>query len=50
MEVSGAVEIFSRSLSTYKVRYTSYFGDGDSKGFGAVQERNPYGETPIEKL
>jgi hypothetical protein len=50
MEVQGATEIFRRSLPTYNVRYTKYLGDGDSKGFDAVQEMKPYGETPVEKL
>lgn len=51
MEVQGAVEIFSRSKKTYDVRYTQYLGDGDSKGFTAVQEMKPYGpDCIISKL
>ena len=31
MEVSGVQRIFSRSIETNKLRYTEYYGDGDSK-------------------
>lgn len=51
MEVQGAVEIFSRSKSVYDVRYTQYLGDGDTKGFIAVQDMKPYGpDCEISKL
>lgn len=51
MEVQGAVEIFSRSENAYNVRYTQYLGDGDSKGFSAVQEMQPYGpDCVLQKL
>lgn len=51
MEVQGALDIFRNSLTTYNVRYTKYLGDGDSKGYQAVQELKPYGEiVSIDKL
>lgn len=51
MEVQGAVEILSRSENAYNVRYTQYLGDGDSKGFSAVQEIQPYGpDCVLQKL
>lgn len=51
MEVEGAKEIFSRSLQTYNVCYTRYLGDGDSKGFAAIEEMSPYGnDCEIKKL
>lgn len=50
MEVQGAKEIFIRSKRAYNVRYTQ-LGDGDSKGFCAVQEVKPYGpDCEITKL
>lgn len=49
--MQGAVEIFSRSENPYKVRFTQYLGDGDSKGFSAVQEMQPYGpDCVLQKL
>lgn len=51
MEVCGAVEVFSRSQQMYGVRYLEYLGDGDSKGFTAVNEKKIYGEqVEISKL
>lgn len=41
-EVQGAAEIFSRSVNAYNVRYVQYLGDGDSKGFIAHQDMQPY--------
>ena len=38
METAGVIEMFSRSLDLYNIRYTTYFGDGDSNIFGKVQE------------
>lgn len=49
MEVEGAKQIFQRSLSK-NVRYTKYLGDGDSKGFSAVESLDLYDGTPITKL
>lgn len=38
-------------MTAYNVRYTQYLGDGDSKGFIAVQELEPYGpDHKISKL
>ena len=37
MEVAGAVRIFNRSIEERGVRYTSYYGDGDSKAFITVK-------------
>lgn len=51
MEVSGAIEVFSRSERDFGVRYLEYLGDGDSKGFAAVNEKKIYGEDiEISKL
>ena len=37
MVLSGAWQIFERSLATYNVRYIEYLGDGDSKGFVSTE-------------
>lgn len=51
MEVNGAEAIFQRSKEKYNVRYDHYLGDGDSKGFLKVVEKNPYGdELTVQKL
>uniref|UniRef100_A0A1B6FLX7 Mutator-like transposase domain-containing protein n=1 Tax=Cuerna arida TaxID=1464854 RepID=A0A1B6FLX7_9HEMI len=51
MEVSGAVEVFSRSQELYGVRYLVYLGDGDSKAFAAVNEKIIYGNgVEVSKL
>ncbi|XP_069694387.1 uncharacterized protein [Periplaneta americana] len=51
MEAAGVVEIFSRSVDRYGVKYTNYLGDGDSKGFQKVKESNVYGkDIEITKL
>ena len=41
MEVSGVQRIFSRSIETNKLRYTEYYGDGDSKSFKEVENVYP---------
>lgn len=46
MEVLGAVEIYERSLER-GVQYGKYLGDGDSRAFKAVKDKNFY---PVEKL
>lgn len=37
MEAAAAVEIFSRSIETRKLKYTTFVGDGDSSCFGRVK-------------
>ena len=34
MEKEGAKEIFLRSIDKYKLKYTTFVGDGDSGCFG----------------
>ena len=48
MEASGVVTCFNRSVKRYGLRYTEYLGDGDSKGYKAVCEADPY-NVPIKK-
>ena len=52
MEKSTAIEMFLRSLDNYKLRYTTFIGDGDSSSFREVKEvlYEKYGdEYPIVK-
>ena len=49
MEASGVVTCFNRSVERYGLRYTEYLGDGDSKGYKAVCEADPY-NVPIKNL
>ena len=48
MEKVGAEKIFKQSLTKHSLYYTSFYGDGDSKGFPALE--NAFGlEKPIKK-
>ena len=38
MEVIGAKTMFQRSIEKNRLRYTEYFGDGDSKGDAEVKD------------
>ncbi|GFV66346.1 hypothetical protein TNCV_2784021, partial [Trichonephila clavipes] len=38
METVGAYRIFERSEANRSLRYTSYYGDGDSKAFNNVKD------------
>ena len=37
MEREGALRLFKRSVNSNKLRYTEYYGDGDSKSHGVVE-------------
>ena len=50
MEVAGVVHMFQRSVSTKKLRYTTYLGDGDSKAFDTVSTSNVYPGHDICKV
>ena len=47
MEVVGVERIFSRSIETFKLCYTDYYADGDSKSFVSVQ--NIYAPKVVSK-
>ena len=49
MEVKAILECFASSVQKYKLRYTEYFGDGDSKSYKQICETDPYG-IPMCKL
>ncbi|GFT42663.1 uncharacterized protein TNCV_1678961 [Trichonephila clavipes] len=38
METVGVYRIFERSEANRSLRYTSYYGDGDSKAFNNVKD------------
>ena len=38
MEKVGATNIFERSVKKHGLYYTSFYGDGDSKNFSAVEK------------
>ncbi|GFX81198.1 uncharacterized protein TNCV_1911901 [Trichonephila clavipes] len=48
MEPVGAYRIFERSEDHRMLRYTDYYGDGDSKAFDAVKDN--YGKDSVTKL
>ncbi|GFX13210.1 uncharacterized protein TNCV_2989741 [Trichonephila clavipes] len=48
MEPVGAYRIFERSEDHRMLRYTDYYGDGDSKAFDAVKDI--YGKDSVAKL
>jgi len=49
MEPDAVVQMFSRSESTYNVRYAYYVEDGDSKTFKSIQDAKPYGNFAVTK-
>jgi len=46
METVGVTRIFKRSEEKHKIRYTEYFGDGDSKGYAEV--KNTYKDKGVD--
>lgn len=49
MEAEAAMVLWGRSEDKVQLRYTTYIGDGDSKGYSAVSQAQPYGGTGIVK-
>ena len=47
MEPLAAKRIFERSVQKYGLRYTDYYGDGDSKSY--MQVKNVYPGMEISK-
>ncbi|GFX67421.1 uncharacterized protein TNCV_178251 [Trichonephila clavipes] len=51
MEVCGMQKNFFRSEQKHGLKYQRYIGDGDSKSFSSIAEKNPCGDSvPIEKI
>eukprot|EP00795_Rhopilema_esculentum_P007254 gene7254-12939_t len=50
MEPEGARRIFARSVQKHGICYTKFYGDGDSKGFHAVERIYEETGKPVEKL
>ncbi|GFU05113.1 uncharacterized protein TNCV_574611 [Trichonephila clavipes] len=51
MEVCGMQKIFFRSEQKHGLKYQRYIGDGDSKTFLSIAEKEPYGDSvPIVKI
>ena len=48
MEVTGAKEIFSRSIKKHGLRYNQYLGDGDSNSYPSIKKI--YDGIDVEKL
>ena len=38
MELDGVIKIFERSTLKHNLRYANYYGDGDTKSYGAVKD------------
>ena len=50
MESEAAKTIWARSVEQFKLRYTTFIGDGDTKSFKVVSESAPYGpDIPVSK-
>ena len=50
MDAAGCVAIFERSVEQYGLRYTEFLGDGDSKAFNLVTEKDVYEDVKVTKL
>ena len=50
MDTAGCVAIFYRSVEQYGLRYIEFLGDGDSKAFNRVTEKEVYKDVKISKL
>lgn len=49
MEVDAVVEMFVRSKSLHGLKYANYIGDGDSKTFKGIMDKNPYENLEVQK-
>lgn len=49
MEVDTVVEMFERSETLHGIKYANYIGDGDSKTFKGIMEKNPYENFEVKK-
>lgn len=49
MEPEGAERIFQRSVKLHNLRYTEFYGDGDSKSFSRVKGVYEDADVEMEK-
>ncbi|XP_076681426.1 uncharacterized protein LOC143375815 [Andrena cerasifolii] len=49
MEVDAVLEMFLRSEELHGVKYTNYIGDGGTKTFKAIVDKNPYEDVIVTK-
>ena len=49
MEVAGVLEMFQPSVNLHDAKYWYYIGDGDTKPFKSILDKQPYGEQMIKK-
>lgn len=47
MEVDGIIEMFTRSEELHDAKYATYIGDGDTKTFKSLLDKQPYGDELI---
>ena len=50
MECDGIVACFESSVESRELQYAEYLGDGDSKTYALVVQKNPYPGQPVNKL
>ena len=49
METEAVKKIWQKSVAKHGLRYTTYIGDGDSKGHAAVRHMQVYGDIDVVK-
>lgn len=47
--IDAIIEVFHRSESLHKIKYTQYIGDGDSKTFKGILDAQPYENLVVRK-
>ena len=50
MESEGAINIFSKSIEKYNLRYVHYIDDGDTESYKKVVDAKRYGDFTPQKL
>lgn len=49
MEVNSVKEMFSRSEEKFRIKYTTYIGDNNSKTFKMILDLNSYEGKEVKK-
>ena len=50
MESKGAINIFSKSIEKYNLRYVHYIGDGETASYKKIVDAKLYGDFTPQKL